>query len=328
MILNNDPWSLIPKAAPGYFSRIRVDAETKQDLYWFRDDRNRPGLLVRINHMVPDASFKAAKINIHDVTVNVIEVAEEDIKALTVRLQDDQKRDVFLKLCLDLVERIIASPENEEIFELICIRLKKWQSLLSGKSKKLLSPGEIQGLYAELYFIAEMIGRDKTCEYSLLKGWEGPEKTQQDFILDDMAIEIKSISGNQRGKVRISSEYQLYTHLQSLYLRVYYVSEIHAEGNSESLNDIVKRIMMELATNESKEIFELKLSLAGYIDIPDYDLPRFRVKECRTFNVTDNFPRITRKNLPESIESVSYDLVMAAMEKFRVSDLPGRGTSK
>lgn len=328
MILNNDPWDLIPKAAPGYFSRIRVDAETKHDIYWFRDDRNRPGLLIRINHLVPDASLKASKINIHDVTVNVIEVAEENIKAITVRLEDDQKRDIFLKLCLDLVDRILASLANEEIFEMICIRLKKWQSLFSGKFRKLLSANEIQGLYAELYFIAEMIHRDKSYDDALIKGWEGPEKTQQDFILDDMAIEIKSVSGNQRGKVRISSEDQLYTHLHSLYLRVYFLAEIYTEDNAESLNEIVRRISEQLTKDDTKEIFELKLALAGYIDIPDYDLPCFRIKDCRTYQISDDFPRITRVNLPVAIEAISYDLVLAGIEKFRVTELPDRGISK
>jgi hypothetical protein len=70
---------------------------------------------------------------------------------------------------------------------------------------------------------------------------------------------------------------------------------------------------------ENKELFELKLESARYIDIPDYDLPMFWVKDCRTYLVLDDFPRITRKTLPEGIEAVAYDLVLAGIDRFRIS---------
>ncbi len=68
-------------------------------------------------------------------------------------------------------------------------------------------------------------------------------------------------------------------------------------------------------------MFELKLESARYIDIPDYDLPMFWVKDCRTYLVLDDFPRITRKTLPEGIEAVAYDLVLAGIDRFRISGM-------
>ncbi len=255
--------------------------------------------------------------------MDVIEVAEEGIRALIIKLEDTQNQDVFLKLCLDLIEHVKASEQNQNTFHVICRRLKKWQSLLSGKARNLLSANEVQGLYAELYFLAEMLESDRSRESILIYGWKGPEKNQHDFILSDIAVEIKSIAGDQRGKVRITSEDQLDTHLGRLYLRVYFLSEVQQGG--ESLNAITRRIINQLTHRENRELLELKLESARYIDIPDYDLPMFRVKDCRTYLVLDDFPRITRKTLPEGIEAVAYDLVLAGIDRFRISGMEVTG---
>ena len=317
MTSNYSPWADIPFAARGQFFRRRVDTEANFALFWFRDDAGHPGLLIEISRLISPASLQEARISIRDITVDVIEVAQESIRALIIKLEDTQNQDVFLKLCLDLIEHVKASEQNQDTFHAICKRLKKWQSLLSGKARNLLSANEVRGLYAELYFLAELLEGDRSRESTVIQGWKGPEKTQHDFILNDMAVEIKSIAGDQRGKVRITSEDQLDTHLEKLYLRVYFLSE--ARDGGESLNAIVKRIINQLTYGENRELFELKLESARYIDIPDYDLPIFSVKDCRTYLVLDDFPRITRKNLPEGIEAVAYDLVLAGIDRFRIS---------
>lgn len=319
MTSNYNPWEDIPFAVTGQFSRRRVNAEANFALFWFRDDTGRPGLLIGISKSISQASLQEARINIRDIEVDVIELAQENIRALTIKLEDTQNQDVFLKLCLDLIEHVKTSEQNQDTFHTICRRLKKWQSLLSGKARNLLSANEVRGLYAELYFLAELLESDRSRESTVIQGWKGPEKTQHDFVLNDMAVEIKSVAGDQRGKVRITSEDQLDTHLGRLYLRVYFLSEVQDGG--ESLNAIVRRIIRQLSHRENRDLFELKLESARYIDISYYDIPVFWVKDCRTYLVRDDFPRITRKILPEGLEAVAYDLVLAGIDRFRISGM-------
>lgn len=321
MIQNNNPWSDIPTASSGKYSRRRVSDETAHPIFWFRDDTSRPGLLIEISQNISRASLSQAKINLRDISVDVRDIPDDSIRALIIRLEDSQKRDVFLKLCLDLIERVATIATDENVFLAICKRLKKWQSLLSGKSGKLLSIHERYGLFAELYFLAEMLEKYGTRESILIRGWEGPDQTQQDFILYDAAVEIKSVGGNQRGKVRISSEDQLDTHLNRLYLRVYFLSEMQDIDTAESLNSIVRRIENLLTERENRELFEEKLEAVGYIDIPDYGVPLLRVTDCRTYLASENFPRITRKTLPEGVEAVAYNLVLARIENFRTETM-------
>jgi len=313
----SDPWVEIPVASVGRRSRKRVNPDGKFALFWFRDESGRPGLLIEISTRVSSTSLKDVKLNISDISVDVEDIAEEKLRTLVITLDDLQHQDVFLKLCQDLIEHVTDGEDNKNTFYTICGRLKKWQSLLSSSIGSLLSANEVRGLYAELYFMAELLAKNPYRENLLINGWKGPEKTQQDYILDDVAVEIKSVSGNQRGKVRISSEDQLDTHLDKLFLRVYFLAENSHDGNGESLNAIVKRIADHLTGRENKAMFELKLEMSGYIDISDYDAPLFRVKDCRTYLVSDNFPRITRRAIPDGIEAVSYDLVLAGIENFK-----------
>lgn len=325
MTSNFNPWKDIPAAPAGRLSRRRVNADASFALFWFRDDANRPGLLIEISQNISSIYLKNAKINIRDISVDVVEMADEGLRVLLIRLEEEQNSDVFLKLCLDLIERIAGGNEAEDRFHTTCKRLKKWQSLLSGNTKSLLSANEQQGLYAELYFIAEMLQEDSSCETVLIRGWQGPDRIQQDFILGNMAVEIKSVAGNQRGKVRISSEDQLDTHLDRLYLRVYFLSETQEDYNSESLNAVVKRIRSYLTDSENKDLFEIKLETARYIDIAEYGTPFYHVNDLRTYLISEDFPRITRRMLPEGIEAVSYDLVLASIEKFRINVMESIG---
>ncbi|WP_164689632.1 PD-(D/E)XK motif protein [Herpetosiphon llansteffanensis] len=319
MTLIFDPWSDMAPAPNRQIVRRRVKIEVDFALFWVQDHEGRPGLLIEISKLIPNPLFKEAKINIRDIYVDVVEFNDENIRALLIKLEYQQNKDVFLKLCLDLIDHIKIHHQKNDIFQIVCKRLKKWQSLLSTKKNNLLSKNEIQGLYAELYFIDNMLEKNLLSENELIQGWKGPEKKHQDFIIDDIAIEVKSLAGDQRDKVRITSEDQLYTHLDQLYLQVYFLSETQNHG--ESLNTITKRIISKLEYNATRDLFELKLEFAGYIDISDYDSPLFKVKDEYTYIIRDDFPRITRKIIPEGIESVTYDIVLSSIEKFRTNKL-------
>lgn len=325
--LSSNPWADIPTAISGQLSRRRVTIEADFALFWFRDEAGRPGLLIEISRLISHSLLKEARISIRDIAVDVIEVAEEGIRSLVIRLEDTQKQDVFLKLCLDLVEHVKASEQKQDTFRVVCRRLKKWQSLLSGKAQHLLSANEVQGLYAELYFLSEMLDKGSVSEGMLIRGWKGPDKNQHDFILGDIAVEIKSVTGDQRGAVRITSEDQLTTHLDRLYLRVYFLSEPETDARGESLNSIIRRVARQLTEQENRDLFETKLETARYIDIPDYDTPHFRVKDCRSYLVAEDFPRITRNNLPVGIENVTYDLLLPGIDKFHIGEIQVREDS-
>ena len=320
MILIPNPWADISTPSPGLLSRRRVNVESQHELLWFRDEEGHPGLLIEVERSVAPTQLYAFGINLRDVLVNIIELPDKRFNVLSIRLTDESKTDIFSRLCHDIAERVTKADKRESAFHISCNRLKKWQSLFAGRTSGLLTANEIQGLFAELYFLSEMLESSAIRQEEVVRGWKGPDRAQQDFVLNDTAVEIKSLTGQNRGKVRISSEDQLYSHLGRLFLRVYLLSEVYDTPSGENLNSLVNRISARITEEELREIFETTLETAGYIDLPEYEQPQFIIKNCLTYQVSDSFPRIIRQTLPAGIQAVSYDLLLAVIEPFRVSD--------
>lgn len=315
--MQNNPWTDLPIAPAGRLSRRRVNSASQYELLWFRDERSHPGLLIEVDESAAPSQLRNFGINMRNVLIEITDLPDVRLRALLIRLTDEDKLDIFHRLCLDIAERVMHVDEKKSLLGTVCGRLKQWQSLFAGKTGGLLSSHEVQGLFAELSFLSELLKESTISEDVAVRGWKGPHRAQQDFILGDVTVEIKSLTGQNRGKVRISSEDQLYTHLSRLYLRVYFMAET---SDGESLNLLVPRISGCISHTDLRALYEETLAVAGYIDLPEYDWPRFIIKERHTYLVTDHFPCITRKTLPVGIEAVSYDLLLATIESFRVTD--------
>jgi hypothetical protein len=318
--MQTSPWSNISSPPAGQFSVTRVETTAIWQMFWFRDTDGSVGLLIEIHPTTSAAMLREENISIRDVLIDIRHLPDRGILALAVRLRDANKSDIFLRLCLDLIDRVNNAIDNERIFYVVCQRLKKWQSLFASRTSGLLTANEIQGLFAELYFLDELLNSGTVSQEEAVRGWKGPDRTQQDFILNDAAVEIKSLTGQNRDKVRISSEDQLHSHLSRLFLRVYLLAEVFGTSGGENLNSLVSRISAKITEEALREIFESTLNLAGYIDLPEYDRPQFVVKNCYTYLVSDSFPRIIQKTLPVGIQAVSYDLLLAVIAPFRVSE--------
>jgi hypothetical protein len=320
MILIPNPWADMPAAPAGRLSRRRANSESRNEILWFRDEDGYPGLLIEVAGSVTPGHLRKFDISLRDVTVNTVELSDVGFKALSIKLTDENKIDVFSRLCHDIAERVTKADEIDETFHVACRRLKKWQSLFAGRTSGLLTANEVQGLFAELSFLNELLDSGVISQEQVIGSWKGPERSQQDFILNDRAVEIKSLTGQNRSKVRISSEDQLHSHLSRLFLRIYLLAEIYETSGGEDLNSLVRGISAKLTEESTKDRFETLLQMAGYIDLPEYDQPQFMVKNCFTYFVSDHFPRIIQQTLPAGIQAVSYDVLLGAIEPFRVSE--------
>jgi hypothetical protein len=178
-----------------------------------------------------------------------------------------------------------------------------------------LSAEEIRGLFAELTFLLELIGQLRSTD-SALEAWKGPERSHQDFIFRNRAVEIKSLSGVERSAVRISSEDQLESTNDALFLRLYRLSHIPDAPRARSLNQLVRDIQDGLDTAGAIEAFDTKLALQGYAPLPEYDEPRFVVSEVINYEVKECFPRVVRSRLPKGIARVAYDIQLEAISGF------------
>lgn len=314
------PWKDIPVAKKGRLSRQRIEAKCCCRVFWFRDEQGKPGLLVEVSTGIPLSCIRKLDFDIRDISIDLFDEPEENIRVLLVRLEDQGNEGVFYKLCSDLVEHLSACNSIEETYDVTCLRLAEWQKLFSGKRRELLTQGEIRGLFAELCLIDEELERNPGAENVLIKGWSGPDRVQQDFILGDTALEIKSITGAHRRKVRISSEDQLQSHLGRLLLRIYFLAETEIHDRATSLNALVDSIKRKLQSAANRELFLHKLAETGYTGVAYYDAPLFLVKGQCTYHVKEDFPRLTAGTLPDGVMSVSYDIALAGLSRFETDE--------
>lgn len=310
---DNSPWSDIKKPLTGY-NIIRVDPTHPHNFFWGKDVDESYLLLFEISKELAEA-FENKVVDLKGVKTDITYHAAISEYFFILCLQNKKDADIFYRLCLDLVDRTREVLVKNVALEVINTRLKRWKSFLSGKKKYLLSDREVRGLFAELEFIHECIGRSVD-HLTILEGWQGPLDGPHDFVLGDFAVEVKSVTGSQKGQVRISSENQLITHLHKLFLHVTFLAEFHDCVKGISLNKQVEIVRDAIKEPEHREVFDSRLCETGYLELKDYDTPCYCITKHESFLVREGFPRIIPENLTDGIANVTYDLDLKSLDEY------------
>ncbi len=185
---------------------------------------------------------------------------------------------------------------------------------MAGKKRGVLSPEEVRGLFGELLFLCQVI--EHTTEQEALGAWEGPVSVQQDFILGEMAIEVKTLSGRERNSIRISSEDQLESLKDRLFLKVFRLSEMPESDRAVSLNELVKQIADTFSDYSMLEVYYDKLAVAGYTELQEYNNQKFVVSEEHLYCVNEEFPKLIRSKVPDGVSHVHYGVEIEKIKRF------------
>jgi hypothetical protein len=306
------PWDGI--ATPGRDFNVRqVADDTAVPCFWGRD---AAGACLFIIELEGDYStpFRKDPVTVRGIGIDLRSEGSGH-QRLVLALESEVDRDLFEGLCRTLLTALGHASDSASSFAVTLAHLRRWKAFLSGRGAQLLSPEEVQGLFAELIFFLELLddGRDGA---AVVEAWLGPERSHQDFIFGNTAVEVKSLSGTERSTVRISSEDQLESLNDNLFLRIYRLSAIAEAPGARSLNALVQTIEARLTAAEALEAFDRSLVTHRYAPLPDYDEPEFVVSEVSTYRVEDDFPRLMRSQLPQGIAKVTYDIRLEAIAPY------------
>ncbi|WP_192385773.1 PD-(D/E)XK motif protein [Mesorhizobium silamurunense] len=299
----SSPWDDI--SVPGADFNVRqVSGETAVPCFWGRDTAGACLFIVELqgNHTV---QYRKNVVTVHGIDVD-LRSGGPVLQRLVLTLEKQVDRDLFEGLCRTLAFALERATDSASSLAVALAHIRRWKTFLSGRSQ-LLSAEEVRGLFAELTFLLELIDREASTT-TAIEAWLGPEKSHQDFIFGNTAVEIKSLSGSERSTVRISSEDQLESLNDALFLRIYRLSSLPDAVGARSLNEIIATIQGRLGEAEAVEAFDRKLVAYGYAPLPDYDGPRLVVSDARSYRVSDEFPRLMRSQLPTGIDRVAYDI--------------------
>jgi len=236
-------------------------------------------------------------------------------------LNDRRYQDIFSRLTEDVVSSCSREPSEEAMLQALFQRLAMWQQFLDRYGADGLNPAAQRGLYGELRFLRDYlipaVGAGQA-----VPAWTGPHKTQQDFQISGIAIEVKTSTAKQHQKMPIASEQQLDdTGLDALYLYHLSLREVHDGG--ETLPGIVDRIRDELSDDPATSTrFEDLLILGGYLDEhrDRYEGTGYAERARQIFQVRDGFPRITERALVNGVGDVQYSVSLSACAAFVVDD--------
>lgn len=305
------PWDCIAIPSADYNVR-QVTGDTAVPCFWGRD---RDGACLFIVELQGDhtTQFRRNVVAVFGIDAD-LRGGDPSRQRLVLTLQKEVDRDLFAGLCRTLASALEHAGDSASSLAIALAHIRRWKTFMSGRGEH-LSAEEVRGLFAELAFLLAMLDEPFSAT-DVIDSWLGPDRSHQDFSFGNRAVEIKSLSGTERSTVRISSEDQLESLKDALFLRVYRLSNVAEATGARSLNAIVSQVQARLHEPEAVEAFDRKLVSYGYAPLPVYDEPAFVISNMLTYRVRDDFPRLIRSHLPTGVSKVSYEIKLEALASF------------
>jgi hypothetical protein len=262
--------------------------------------------------------FKRQYVRVQGIKSDLRFFDKNNPQGMVIMLEKHVDQDLFFAMCQTLIAALREVTDSSTALSIALVQLKRWKAFMAGKKRGILSPEEVRGLFGELTFLSQLLERISGPD--ALNSWEGPDSVQQDFILSNMAIEIKSLSGRERNAIRISSEDQLDSLNDRLFLKVFRLAEMPESDRAVTLNELVRKITDVLYDHSALELLHDKLVKSGYAELSEYDSPKFVVSEEHLYCINDEFPKIIRPELPDGVSSVRYSIELEKIRKFSVKN--------
>jgi len=242
----------------------------------------------------------------------------ENKTELYIYLLDNELKGIFSLLIQNILEDIEKSVTESEAIKTTLNVVSKWKKLFDKINFNGLSIEQQKGLIGELLFLNALLSNEKRSA-NALNTWTGSEQDFQakDFTLGSVGVEVKFTTSKQP-RIKVSNERQLDAkNFSELFLILYSTETV--KDNGISLNSIVEQTRQRISTEEERNVFNAKLQLNGYFDEDKEHYGRmYSLKRTFVFNVTPEFPKIVKCQLPLGIYDTSYSIEISAVEKFMV----------
>jgi hypothetical protein len=215
------------------------------------------------------------------------------------------------------LEDIENSITESEAIKTTLNVVSKWKKLFDKINFQGLSLEQQKGLIGELLFIDSLLNNEIPLSL-IFNSWTGPEMEDRDFIFGAMGTEIKFTS-SKNPSLKITSERQLDNqNLSHLFLTLY--TTVETNNNGFSLNSLVHQIRSKIELDlVAINLFNEKLIIAGYHDVDSDNYNKlYSLIESYYFNISSEFPKITKRQLALGIYNTSYSIELSCLDKFQV----------
>jgi len=295
---------------------MRVDDHLAWNFFWALDRDGSLMLTLRFGaSSSPDGALPRPK----GLDIRMSPVGNADDQLLIVKLVDPSNREIFHRLCTDIIDATRLAKDEHQAVALAVRRTWRWHYLLrSGRDHK-LSLEEQKGLIGELLVLRDFVMKAFPA-FDAVRAWMGPEGSPKDFEIARLAIEAKARRGTASPHVAISSEDQLdISGVDELFLHVVDLS-VAPEGGGFTLPELADEVLQLIGHSDvlAGDLFEDKLEAAGLRERDSYASDCWIVGSARVFRVTDDFPRIEAGDVPSGVRSVTYSIDLSHLDDFEV----------
>jgi hypothetical protein len=319
--MTDDPWNdLAPPTDAAAINARRVDANIPWGFFWARGI-DRKCLLV-LRHTA-ESSPPGHLPKLKGIEVAISDGDGDEGHMLVFRLLDSAQRDIFYRLCRDIVASATDAKSEKEAVTMALARTWRWHHLLRGGGDGRLSSEEQKGLIGELLVLEHHL-LPAFAAFDAVSTWRGPLGAPKDFEIGRVCIEAKARRGNATPFVLINSEFQLDDGgADALYLHVAEIDQAPADAEGTfTLSDVARRVREKLASADNRAIdaFETLLSAAGFSWDDDYSDSLWIAGAAHLYRVSETFPRITAQEVSTGVSNVKYSLSLVECESFRVEE--------
>lgn len=299
----NNPWLGLDR-----LNKIRVRESIKHNAFWIMDALNQYGLIIQC-----DEDFIQPR---REIKLKGIEIKLDNSSTpnqLILLLKEMRDWELFLVLCNDLIT--VMKEHDQDIIAKVMKRLERWQKLLQRTALKVMTKEEQMGLFSELkilrdYFIP-IYGYSGS-----LRSWVGALGDKQDFLLGNLAVEVKSFRITSGNSVWISSKEQLNSEKNPLYLFACALNEV----GDETIADLIQSISAQIETESLLNEFTDKVERYGYIqEIQKDSLAKFCLEEVNGYEVRKGFPKININHVSPLIKNMKYNIDLSGCSQFKVN---------
>lgn len=251
------------------------------------------------------------------VTIVRAEREHDGTWILLLTLEDAKFSEVFTQLCGHVHEKVSEAMTETAGITTAMECFAEWRQLFQGSKKRVLNMEECRGLFAELDFGFNVLGR-RVGSSMVVEGWQGPYGSDQDFQFVDVHYEVKSRHASTHA-LRIASEYQLDGD-NIVLVSVEVADSAKSLPGFMSLADKAVLARDSLALDDGDlEAFDSALDELGFDPSEEfYGRMYFSSRSFDYYIVSDDFPRIRPRDLATGVAGVKYRLELTALDQFAI----------
>lgn len=236
---------------------------------------------------------------------------------LVIRQEDEHSSEIFDAVLQNLVDHLVTERELS-LYSSVYKVLDRWRNFFQRGGFKKLTEEQQRGLFGELWFIKEWLDHHPGQPPLIIDQWEGPTKGRIDFKGSRCGLEIKTAIDKLSKSIKISNENQLKLSeaVDSIYLYVCFLEQSKTHG--KSLQELALEVRSDLA--ERSERIALKyndmMTDLGFRE-EEYTETLYFVEKIEVYEAREEFPRLTRDDLPKGISHVSYNIDLTHCIEFK-----------